>query len=297
VPVSPCPRWCLAHRPCAPRLFPLPPPPNRSWWSVRVASPSARPSGGCPRCAGAQGGGARPCLGAPGMLAAWRRRRGLRQALAAGPRPCFTGALPPLTRPTRPPSPHPLTTPRPPDGRRPDQVLLRTREEGGGGWGGLGGLGGALGSVGARRVWDWSGPPRASAGGRADPSCRRTSCCVDRPPLSPPARPRLPPLPHPGVCGRLLQREPQGVPRPSRPRAPLAAGDRPNRALLTLAALCSLSTHPHQLAYGISLASPRLPCINVSKDSTKVVWLPMEMCRWGGVWAWMEVCSKVWELR
>lgn len=33
-----------------------------------------------------------------------------------------------------------------------------------------------------------------------------------------------------------------------------------------------------QIAYSITLQSPRLPCINVSKDLSKVVWLPMEMC-------------------
>ncbi|GBF95153.1 hypothetical protein Rsub_07737 [Raphidocelis subcapitata] len=34
-----------------------------------------------------------------------------------------------------------------------------------------------------------------------------------------------------------------------------------------------------QVAYGIALKAPRLPCVNVSKDPSKVVWLPMEMCR------------------
>ncbi|KAI8463604.1 MAG: Piwi domain-containing protein, partial [Monoraphidium minutum] len=32
-------------------------------------------------------------------------------------------------------------------------------------------------------------------------------------------------------------------------------------------------------AYGITLQCPRLPCVNVSKDSSRVVWLPAEMCR------------------
>ena len=33
------------------------------------------------------------------------------------------------------------------------------------------------------------------------------------------------------------------------------------------------------LAYQITLKAPNLPCINVSKDPSKVVWLPTEMCR------------------
>jgi len=83
------------------------------------------------------------------------------------------------------------------------------------------------------------------------------------------------------VCSRLSARPPTPSSHQPRPSPPPSTPPTPPQ---------HTPPHPHtrtqisvvqyfSLAYQINLKAPRLPCVNVSKDSSRMVWLPMEMCR------------------